>query len=128
MGDSVEVVTSELHLAADRLRGAGQRLQDRLSSVDFDTRNLLASGWKGDAATAFEKYWEQWHQGAGQVIRGLQTMSDLLAESADQYAATDERSAGALSSTMPQIDPEQASQPGRVEFNAERPTNRGTTP
>lgn len=100
MGDSVEVITSELHLAADRLHGAGQQLQDGLSSVDLETSNLLASGWKGDAASAFAKYWEQWHQGAGQVVRGLQTMSELLAASADEYAATDERSGDAVNSTM----------------------------
>lgn len=100
MSDSVEVIASELQLAADRLRGAGQRLQDGLSSVDFETRNLLASGWKGDAATALGTFWEQWHQGAGRVVRGLQTMSDLLSESADRYTATDEQSGGTLSSTM----------------------------
>lgn len=100
MGESVEVVTSELHLAADRLRGAGQRLQDGLSSVDLETSNLLASGWKGEAATAFDKYWEQWHNGAGQVVRALQTMSDALDAAAKNYEAADEQAGGALGSTM----------------------------
>lgn len=100
MGESVEVVTSELHLAADRLRGAGQRLQDGLSSVDLETSNLLASGWKGEAATAFDKYWEQWHNGAGQVVRALQTMSDALQAAAQNYETADEQAGGALGSTM----------------------------
>ena len=43
MGESVEVVTSELHVAANRLQAAGQRLQDGLSAVDLETSNLLAS-------------------------------------------------------------------------------------
>jgi WXG100 family type VII secretion target len=100
MGDSVEVVTSELHVAADRLSGAGQRLQDGLSSVDLETGNLLGSGWKGEAATAFEKYWDQWHNGAGQVVRALQTMSDALEAAAKNYEAADEQAGGALDSTM----------------------------
>jgi WXG100 family type VII secretion target len=100
MGDSVEVVTSELHLAADRLRGAGQRLQDGLSSVDLETGNLLGSRWQGEAATAFEKYWDQWHNGAGQVVRALQTMSEALEAAADNYEAADEQAGGALGSTM----------------------------
>ncbi|CAM3828130.1 WXG100 family type VII secretion target [Mycolicibacterium frederiksbergense] len=100
MGESVEVVTSELHLAADRLRGAGQRLQDGLSAVDLETSNLLASGWKGEAATAFDKYWEQWHNGAGQVVRALQTMSEALDTAATNYQAADEQAGGALGSTM----------------------------
>lgn len=100
MGESVEVVTSELHLAADRLRGAGQRLQDGLSAVDLETSNLLASGWKGEAATAFDTYWEQWHNGAGQVVRALQTMSEALDTAATNYQAADEQAGGALGSTM----------------------------
>lgn len=52
MGQSVEVVTSELHLAAERLSGAGQRLQDGLSAVDLESGNLLGSGWQGEAAAA----------------------------------------------------------------------------
>jgi WXG100 family type VII secretion target len=100
MGRSVEVVVSELHSAAARLNDAGQRLQDGLSSVDLHTRELLGSGWKGDAASAFGKEWEKWHGGAGQVVRGLQTMSDLLTVAGKEYAKTDEQAANALGSTM----------------------------
>lgn len=96
----VEVVVSELQSAAARLRDAGQRLQDGLSSVDLETRELLGSGWKGDAASAFGKEWEKWHGGAGQVVRGLQTMSDLLTVAGKEYAKTDEQAADALGSTM----------------------------
>ena len=41
MERSVEVVVSELQAASERLRDAGQRLQDGLSSVDLETRQLL---------------------------------------------------------------------------------------
>ena len=100
MSGSVEVVTSELHVAADRLRASAQRLQDGLSSVDLETSNLLSSGWKGEAATAFGKYWDQWHNGAGQVVRALQTMSDALDEAGRVYAAQDEEAGRALESSM----------------------------
>ncbi|MDZ7881728.1 MAG: WXG100 family type VII secretion target [Mycobacterium sp.] len=100
MGESVEVATSELHLAADRLRGAGQRLQDGLSAVDLETGNLLAAGWKGEAATAFDTYWERWHNGAGQVVRALQTMSEALDAAGTNYQAADEQARDALGSTM----------------------------
>ncbi|PRC47068.1 hypothetical protein C6A85_86860 [Mycobacterium sp. ITM-2017-0098] len=101
MGHSVEVVVSELAAAADRLRGTGQRLQDGLSSVDFETRQLLGGGWKGDAASAYGTSWDQWHRGAGQVVRGLQTMADLLTVAAKEYSKTDEQSGDSLDSTMP---------------------------
>jgi WXG100 family type VII secretion target len=100
MDRSVEVVVSELHLAAARLQDAGQRLQDGLSSVDLQTRELLGSGWKGEAASAFGQEWEKWHSGAGQVVRGLQTMSDLLTVAGKEYAKTDEQAAGAVASSF----------------------------
>lgn len=100
MGDSVEVVVSELRSAAVRLRDTGQRLQDGLSSMDLETRQLLDSGWNGDAAAAYGPAWDQWHSGAGQVIRGLQTMAELLTLAGKEYAKTDEQSGAAMDSTM----------------------------
>ncbi len=100
MERSVEVVVSELQAASERLRDAGQRLQDGLSSVDLETRQLLGSGWKGDAASAYGPAWDKWHDGAGQVVRGLQTMADLLSLAGKEYAKTDQQSGEALSATM----------------------------
>ncbi|MHA0289566.1 WXG100 family type VII secretion target [Mycobacterium sp. C3-094] len=100
MERSVEVVVSELQAASERLRDAGQRLQDGLSGVDLETRQLLGSGWKGGAASAYGPAWDQWHTGAGQVVRGLQTMADLLSLAGKEYAKTDEQSGEALNATM----------------------------
>ncbi|WP_082698445.1 WXG100 family type VII secretion target [Mycobacterium sp. GA-2829] len=100
MGQAVEVVVSELNSASVRLADAGQRLQDGLSSVDLEVDQLLGSGWKGGAASAFGGEWDKWHSGAGQVVRGLQTMSDLLRIAGREYAKTDEQAAGALGSSM----------------------------
>lgn len=99
MGQAVEVVVSELNSASVRLADAGQRLQDGLSSVDLEVDQLLGSGWKGGAASAFGGEWDKWHSGAGQVVRGLQTMSDLLRIAGREYAKTDEQAAGALGSS-----------------------------
>ncbi|WKG03648.1 WXG100 family type VII secretion target [Mycolicibacterium sp. HK-90] len=112
MGRSVDVVVSELHLAATRMQDAAQRLQDGLSSVDLETRELLGSGWKGDAASAFGKAWEQWHGGAGQVVRGLQTMSRLLTEAGNSYGQTDQQAAGTIGSSGQAMDGSSASAPG----------------
>lgn len=100
MGQSVEVVVSELDSAAARLADAGQRLQDGLSGVDLEVGQLLGSGWKGGAASAFQTEWDRWHSGAGQVVRGLQTMSQLLTVAAKEYAKIDEQAAGTVNSAM----------------------------
>lgn len=99
MGQSVEVVVSELSSASARLEDAAQRLQDGLSSVDDETTQLLGSGWKGEAASAYGPAWEQWHSGAEQVVEGLQRMSELLTIAGREYAKTDESGAEALGAT-----------------------------
>lgn len=96
------------------MQDAAQRLQDGLSSVDLETRELLGSGWKGDAATAFGKAWEQWHGGAGQVVRGLQTMSQLLTEAGNSYSQTDQQAAGTIGSSGQSTDGSSPSTPGTI--------------
>lgn len=100
MGQSVEVVVSELHSASARLESAAQRLKDGLASVDDETSRLLGSGWKGGAAAAYGPAWEGWHKGADQVVQALQRMSELLTIAGKEYAKTDEAGADALGSTV----------------------------
>lgn len=109
MGQPLEVVVSELHVASARLADAGQRLQDGLSGVDLSVDQLLGSGWKGAAASAYRTEWDKWHTGAGQVIRGLQSMSEALKATGEQYAGTDQQGADALGSSM---SPSGATTPG----------------
>jgi WXG100 family type VII secretion target len=100
VGQSVEVVVSELHSASARLETAAQRLKDGLASVDDETSQLLGSGWKGGAASAYGPAWEDWHKGADQVVQALQRMSELLTIAGKEYAKTDEAGADALGSTV----------------------------
>jgi WXG100 family type VII secretion target len=101
VGQPLEVVVSDLYLAAARLQEAGQRLQDGLSGVDLETRELLGSGWRGEAASAFSSAWKQWHSGAGQVVRALQSMSELLTVAGKEYSKIDEQAAGAVRLSFP---------------------------
>jgi WXG100 family type VII secretion target len=100
VGQSVEVVVSELHSASARLESAAQRLKDGLASVNDETTQLLGSGWKGGAASAYGPAWEGWHKGADQVVQALQRMSELLTIAGKEYAKTDEAGADALGSTV----------------------------
>jgi len=89
-----------MHSASARLESAAQRLKDGLASVNDETTQLLGSGWKGGAASAYGPAWDQWHQGAEQVIQGLQRMSELLTIAGKEYAKTDQSGADALGSTV----------------------------
>jgi len=100
VGQSVELVESELQAASARLGSAAQRLKDGLASVNDETTQLLGSGWKGGAASAYGPAWDGWHEGAEQVVQALQRMSELLSIAGKEYAKTDQEGADALGSTV----------------------------
>lgn len=100
MGDSVDVHVSELYWAAAQLRDAGQRLQDGLAGIDHETRQLLDSGWQGDAASGYGLAWDRWHNGACQVIGGLQAMAEALTVAGSAYTTIDDRSGDVLESAL----------------------------
>jgi WXG100 family type VII secretion target len=89
-----------MHAASARLESAAQRLKDGLASVNDETTQLLGSGWKGGAASAYGPAWDAWHDGADQVVQGLQRMSELLNIAGKEYAKTDDSGADALGSTV----------------------------
>ena len=89
-----------MHSASARLESAAQRLKDGVASVNDETTQLLGSGWKGGAASAYGPAWEGWHEGADQVVQALQRMSELLTIAGKEYAKTDEAGADALGSTV----------------------------
>lgn len=100
----MDVVVSELLSAATRLQNDGRRLRAGLSGVDLEVGQLLGSGWKGAAASAYATAWEQWRGGAERVVQGLQRMSESLSETGKAYAETDERGAATIGSTRPWAD------------------------
>ncbi|MCP9273844.1 WXG100 family type VII secretion target [Mycolicibacterium arenosum] len=100
MSQPVEVVVSELHSASARLQDAAQRLRDGLAGVNDETTDLLGSGWKGGAASAYAPPWQQWNEGAKKVVEGLQRMSELLDIAGNEYAKTDQSAAASLGSAM----------------------------
>jgi len=88
----VQVATSELIAVSTELEMLAQTLRSGLGTLDSDISDLLGGGWSGQAATAYTGVWQEWHQGAAQVVEGLGRMSGLLQEAAERYGATDTES------------------------------------
>lgn len=72
--------------------------QSGLSSLDSQLSGLLGSGWTGQAGSAFGDVWQRWHEGASELIRGLDTMAGLLEEAAHGYHHSDTDGAAAMNS------------------------------
>lgn len=92
---------AELHVTPEMLRqvstefgAAAQQLQASLGSLDSEVAQMLGPNWTGEAASAYDAVWREWHEGSSKVLEGLTAMSDLLTLAAAGYSDTD-RDSGA---------------------------------
>ena len=75
----LHVTSSVLGAVAGELESVATGLRTGLGSLDGEVSGLLGPGWSGEAASAYDAVWREWHDGAQQVVDGLATMSGLLA-------------------------------------------------
>jgi WXG100 family type VII secretion target len=65
-----------------------------LDEVDRAFKDLLANGWQGAAADAFQGCSVKWHQGAAQMAETLQTLSQKVGNAAVNMQQADQQAAG----------------------------------
>ena len=97
MGE-LQVTEAALQAVAQEVRAVVDETKSGLSTLDGQLHGLLGSGWTGQAGSAFGDEWQRWHEGAENMLRGLDTMSGLLEEAAQSYHATDAGGAAAVDS------------------------------
>ncbi|MFG1793990.1 WXG100 family type VII secretion target [Nocardia sp. NPDC049149] len=90
-------VSDELRVEVDRLREASRFVSDkariireRVAKLDKTIgQELLADGWQGKAASAYDESWVEWKAGADKVADALEQSAAKLAQAAIQYEAQD---------------------------------------
>jgi WXG100 family type VII secretion target len=102
LGDLQVTEAQVVSVTAD-LRAVGEETRSGLSSLDGELSSLLGSGWKGQAGSAFGDVWQRWHEGAEELVRGLDTMAGLLEEAAHGYHQTDSAGGAAIDSSGARI-------------------------
>ncbi|MDX1888599.1 WXG100 family type VII secretion target [Mycolicibacterium sp. 050158] len=85
----LRVTTAALATVAGELDSVAAGLRGGLGSLDGEVSALLGPGWSGEAASAYDGVWREWHEGAQRVVEGLMAMSALLQDAAARYEATD---------------------------------------
>lgn len=89
MVSDLQVTPSALAAVSGELQTVAEGLRTGLSSLDGEVSGLLGSGWAGEAASAYDGVWREWHEGADHVVEGLLKMSVLLQDAAQRYESTD---------------------------------------
>jgi WXG100 family type VII secretion target len=101
IGDVVgelQVTEAALQTVAQEVRAVVDETRSGLTTLDGQLHGVLGSGWTGQAGTAFGDVWQRWHDGAENMLRGLETMTGLLEEAAQRYHSTDAGGAAAVDS------------------------------
>lgn len=93
----LHVTSSELAAVAGELESVAAGLRTGIGSLDGEVSGLLGPGWSGEAASAYDAVWREWHEGAQHVTDGLATLSSLLNDAAQRYDATDAAGAASVS-------------------------------
>ena len=97
MGE-LHVTDAQLTSVATDLRAVAEETRVGLSALDDHLSGLLGSGWTGQAGSTFDGVWKRWHEGAEQLVRGLDAMAGLLDQAAHGYAQTDASGGTAIDS------------------------------
>lgn len=97
MGE-LEVSESVVVGVAKALRSAVDETRSGLAGVDGELARLLGSGWTGQAGSAFGEVWTRWHDGAENVVKGLESMASALEQAVQGYVDTDAEGRAAVES------------------------------
>lgn len=91
MSDELEVDPSRLRDASRFTAEKAQIIRERLKQLD-DTigRELLADGWQGKAASAYDESWIEWKHGADEIVAALESSATNLADAANRYEFRDD--------------------------------------
>jgi WXG100 family type VII secretion target len=74
-----------------------QQMNSNLSDVDTKFKNLIADGWHGSGADAFQAQSAKWHQGANNMAQTLQTLAQKVGNASVNMEAADRAAAARFS-------------------------------
>jgi len=94
----LEVTEQVVAGVAAELRSVVDETRSGLTSLDGSLARLLGSNWTGQAGSAFGDVWTRWHEGAQDIVKGLEAMASALEQAAGGYGATDTEGGAAVES------------------------------
>lgn len=88
----LRVTPAALHAASDRLRSESARIEAALRGLEQEA-NRLRGNWDGAARVAYDNAQAQWSATFEQMQGALASIAAATSQIADDYIATDRRSA-----------------------------------
>ncbi|BDT84912.1 WXG100 family type VII secretion target [Nocardia cyriacigeorgica] len=94
--ETIMVVPEQVRAVGQYVYGVADALRSALESAARDVDSLTDGGWRGGAATQFTEGWTELRDGGVQIIAALTGMAEKLGVTADNYQASDEGTAAAV--------------------------------
>ncbi|MBB5918492.1 WXG100 family type VII secretion target [Nocardia transvalensis] len=93
----MQVDPARLREAAAYIGGKARYLGEKIAELDRTVgRELLADGWQGRSASAYDESWLEWKAGADAIVEALEQSASDLAATATLYEAQDERNSDSI--------------------------------
>lgn len=84
-----DVQPAALRTASADARGAADELCAELRRLRREVDAVVGAHWRGRAATAFDRSWAAWDEGAREVIAALRWLADAVNDTALAYTTGD---------------------------------------
>ena len=81
----------ELASASQFVDGVSDRMDHGLKELLREAESVLSQSWQGQAQKAYQTAFDQWCEGAREVIGGLVVASQMLAANGQAYSATEQQ-------------------------------------
>lgn len=97
MSDELRVEPERLREASRFVGDKAQIIRDRVRQLDATIgKELLADGWQGKAASAYDESWLEWKAAADVIVAALEDSSATLVASANAYELQDSSNSDAV--------------------------------
>ncbi|MEO5663296.1 MAG: WXG100 family type VII secretion target [Nocardioides sp.] len=85
---NIRIDPARITSGADAIASRAADMAVRRLAIERSVDSLL-TGWRGDAAAAFEAQWQEWRADADRVIDGLAASTDALRCARDDLSSGD---------------------------------------
>lgn len=102
-GQELRVHTDTLGSASDQLQSIADELRDGLRRLVSQAERVIEGTWRGEAATAFSKEWDEFREAAESIVEDADVIAGLVSLSVTHYVNDDDTSAEMLRATWSRL-------------------------
>lgn len=97
-GDGLRIEEDPVKAAAEELDAIAAELREGMRQVVAAANDVVDASWRGEAASAFRREFEDFHDAAKSIIDDAETIAGLVGYSVNVFASEDSSSAAVLRS------------------------------